>query len=266
MGVAPNDMIRLKNITKEYEGANGGEGHLVLSRLNLHVAEGEFVCVLGPSGCGKSTLLNLAAGFIRPTTGTVLFDGHEVTEPGPQRGVVFQDPTLFPWLTVRKNVEFGLCGPGASHSRRKARAKAALQLVGLQGFEDSYPHALSGGMRQRVALARVLVLEPKALLMDEPFSSLDANSRERLQDELLRIWEVHRRTVLFVTHNVEEAAYLADRVVVMAPPPEGILTEVSVAVPRPRDRASGPMKAVLRALRSYLDGMPRCTPTEQGVT
>jgi NitT/TauT family transport system ATP-binding protein len=257
-------MIRLSDITKAYERPDGGEGHVVFRGLDLRVGEGELVCVLGPSGCGKSTLLNLVAGFLRPTGGNVFFDGREVTAPGPQRGVVFQDPTLFPWLTVHGNVAFGLRSLGVPPDRRERRVTGALEMVGLRGFEDAYPHALSGGMRQRAALARVLVLEPKALLMDEPFSALDANSRERLQDELLRIWEAHRRTVLFVTHNVAEAAYLAERVVVMGPPPEGIRAEVRVELPRPRDRASDAMRAVLRVLRSHLDGMPCCIPPEQG--
>lgn len=255
-------MIRLKDLTKEYTNGESG-GHLVLDRMDLHVGEGEFVCVLGPSGCGKSTLLNLVAGFLRPTAGAVLFEGREVAGPGPERGVVFQDPTLFPWLTVRRNVEFGLRSAGAAAGDAAARARGALRLVGLEGFEEAYPHALSGGMRQRVALARVLVLEPKALLMDEPFSALDANSRERLQDELLRIWQGRRRTVLFVTHNVEEAAYLAERVVVMGPPPQGVCAEVRVELDRPRERASDEMRALLRDLRSRLDGMPCCIRPEK---
>ena len=207
-------MIALEQVTKRYAQAKGHTCHTALSGVDLRVNESEFVCVLGPSGCGKSTLLNLVAGFLRPTSGKVLFEGREVVGAGPERGVVFQDPTLFPWLTVRANVAFGLSVGGMDKSERVRRASAALHLVGLDGFAEAYPHALSGGMRQRVALARVLVLEPRALLMDEPFGALDANSRERLQDELLALWQRHRRTVLFVTHNVEEAAYLADRVVV----------------------------------------------------
>lgn len=247
-------MIRLDDITKQYDRADGARPHLVLRHLHLHVAEGEFVCVLGPSGCGKSTLLNLVAGFIRPTAGAVLFDGRPVRRPGPQRGVVFQDPTLFAWLTVRRNVEFGLRSAAVPPAQRRRRTADALRLVGLEGFDALYPHALSGGMRQRVALARVLVLEPKALLMDEPFNALDAAGRERLQDELLRIWQAHRRTVLFVTHNVDEAAYLAERVVILGPPPGGVRAELRVDLPRPRSRAAEPMRRLLQDLRAHLDG------------
>jgi len=252
-------MIRLENIAKCYPAANGGpDGHVVLRDVSLAVAPGELLCVLGPSGCGKSTLLNLVAGFIRPTSGRVLFAGREVAAPGPDRGVVFQDPTLLPWLTVRRNVEFGLRAAGVPAERRRGLAAEAVRLVGLDGFEDAYPHVLSGGMRQRAALARVLVLRPEALLMDEPFGALDANSRERLQDELLGIWQAHRRTVLFVTHHVEEAAYLADRVVLLGPPAAGIRDEMTVELPRPRDRDGDALRRVIRQLRACLDGMPCC--------
>jgi NitT/TauT family transport system ATP-binding protein len=253
-------MIRLENITKRYPAAHGPEEHEALAHVDLTVAPGELVCLLGPSGCGKTTLLNLAAGFVHPTAGRVRFDGRPVDGPGPERGVVFQEATLFPWLTVRGNVEFGLRRLGIPADERSGRAQDALRLVGLAGFEKAYPHALSGGMRQRAALARVLVLEPKALLMDEPFGALDANSRERLQDELLRIWQARRRTVLFVTHSVEEAAYLADRVVLLGPPPRSLRGEVIVELARPRDRAGDGLRRVTRGLRSLLDEMPCCLP------
>jgi NitT/TauT family transport system ATP-binding protein len=257
-------MIRLANVTKRYPAADGrGRGTLALADVTLHSGEQEFVCLLGPSGCGKSTLLNLVAGFTRPTAGRVLFDGREVTGPGPERGVVFQDPTLFPWLTVRENVTFGLAAAGVPRVEQWRRAEACLRLVGLAGRHDAHPHALSGGMRQRVALARVLVLDPKMLLMDEPFGALDANSRERLQDELVRIWQSRRRPVLFVTHNVDEAAYLADRVIVMGPPPgDGEATSGSlraerrVELARPRDRTGAPMAPLVEDLRRTLDAMP----------
>ena len=207
------------------------------------MAAKEFVCLLGPSGCGKTTLLNLVAGFIRPTRGLIFFNGCPVDRPGPDRGVVFQDPTLFPWLTVRQNVEFALLSTSASPAERDRRVREALRIVGLTNGFDSFPHALSGGMRQRAALARVLVLDPEALLMDEPFSALDAGSRETLRDELVRIWSARKRSVLFVTHSVEEAAYLADRVIVMGMPPRSVVTEVPVPLTRPRTRPrsrSGP--------------------------
>jgi len=257
-------MIELKDVTKRYPRADELAEHTALSVVNLRVTEGEFVCVLGPSGCGKSTLLNLVAGFLRPTAGQVLFDGRAVAEPGPERGVVFQEPTLFPWLTVRANVEFGLAAGGMPRSDRRRAASAALHLVGLDGFEQAYPHTLSGGMRQRVALARVLVLEPRALLMDEPFGALDANSRDRLQDELLRLWQQYRRTVLFITHNVEEAAFLADRVVVMGPAPNSICGEVSVDLPRPRERTSAALHRIAGRLRDMLNEMPCCLASPQG--
>lgn len=259
-------MIELRDVTKRYPHANGLAEHTALGNVNLRVAEGEFVCVLGPSGCGKSTLLNLVAGFLRPTAGQVRFDGREVTGPGPERSVVFQAPTLFPWLTVQANVEFGLAVGGMSRSERRETALAALHLVGLDGSAQAYPHTLSGGMCQRVALARVLVLEPRALLMDEPFGALDANSRERLQDELLRLWQRHRRTVLFVTHNVEEAAFLADRVVVMGPAPNSLRGEVSVDLPRPRQRTSTAIHAIAERLRDMLNEMPCCVISPQGKT
>jgi ABC-type nitrate/sulfonate/bicarbonate transport system ATPase subunit len=253
-------MIQLHDVTKRYPQDSRNQEHTAVSEVSLRVSEGEFVCVLGPSGCGKSTLLNLVAGFLRPTVGDVLFDGRAVVGPGPERGVVFQDPTLFPWLTVQTNVEFGLAARGLAPGDRHRAAAAALHLVGLDDFTQAYPHTLSGGMRQRVALARVLVLEPRALLMDEPFGALDANTRERLQDELLRLWQQRRRTVLFVTHNVEEAAYLADRVVVMGPAPRSLRGEVLVELPRPRARTNTALAQVRERLRGMLAEMPCCRP------
>jgi NitT/TauT family transport system ATP-binding protein len=252
-------MIRLENVTKRYRPTSGrGDGTLALADVTLRAGAREFVCVLGPSGCGKTTLLDLAAGFIRPTAGRVLFDGCEVTGPGPERGVVFQDPTLFPWLTVRENVAFGLAAAGLPRTEQRRRADDCLRLVGLAGYDGAHPHELSGGMRQRAALARVLALEPKVLLMDEPFGALDANSRQRLQDELVRLWQAQRRTVLFVTHNVEEAAYLADRVIVMGPPPDSLRDEVPVDLARPRHRDAPALRAVVRDLHRALDALPCC--------
>lgn len=250
-------MIELRDVCLAYESDSQGVRH-VLEGINVRVAASEFVCVLGPSGCGKTSLLNVVAGFTRPSAGHILFNNAPVIAPGPERGVVFQDPTLFPWLTVRQNVAFGLrcsaCPPGDI----EARTTGALLAVGMQSHADAYPHTLSGGMRQRIAIARVLALEPEALLMDEPFSALDANTRERLQDELLRIWSAHRRTVLYVTHSVEEAAYLADRVLIMGPPPNSIRCEASVVLSRPRDRSSSGLRAVMRELRDKLDELPCC--------
>ena len=252
-------MIHLENISFAYYH-NGRPRH-VLEDVSLTVEDSEFVCLLGPSGCGKTTILNLAAGFLQPDSGRVFFDKQEVAGPGPERAVVFQQPTLFPWLTVRQNVEFGLKKRSISSAERRARTDECLDLVNLKGWHNAYPHALSGGMQQRVALARVLALEPRALLMDEPFGSLDANSRERLQDELLRIWETHRRTVLFVTHSVQEAAYLADRVVVLGLHPHNVVGRVVIPNERPRERSGQALLNVQRRLRSVLDGQPCCEPT-----
>lgn len=245
-------MIRFESISISFAQQHG-EPRKVLCGLDFEIGQGEFLCVLGPSGSGKSTLLNLAAGFLTSDSGRVLFDGSPVAGPGPDRGVVFQDPTLFPWLTVAGNVAFGLRSKGLDKREIRARVQQALQLVGLEGVDRHYPHTLSGGMRQRAALARVLVLEPRALLMDEPFSSLDADSRERLQDELLRIWEFHRRTLLFVTHSVEEAVYLADRIVLIGPPPESLRGQVAVPLNRPRQRTEPALRHLAASLRERLN-------------
>ena len=242
-------MITFENVSMRYPPGNGREPMPVLKEVNLSVSQGEFVCVLGPSGCGKTTLLNLTAGFIRPTDGRVLFRNRPVGGPGPQRAVVFQDPTLFPWLTVRQNVEFGLRCREQESDTMLERVESSLARVGLEGWEDARVHELSGGMRQRAALARVLVLDPPALLMDEPFGSLDANTREHLQEELLRIWEADRRTVLFVTHSVEESVILADRIVLLGAPPTGVREIVTPDLPRPRARTSVGARAAVERLR-----------------
>ncbi len=203
--------------------------------FTLDVAGGEFVCLLGPSGCGKSTFLNLVAGFIAPTAGRLLLDGRPVTRPGPDRGVVFQEHALFPWLTVADNIAFGLRMRGAGRAERAAAVRRYTDLVGLTGFERSFPKDLSGGMRQRVAIARALANDPKILLMDEPFAAVDAQMRRLLQDELLRIWRDTGKTVLFVTHSIEEALRLSDRVVVMTARPGTVRAVVPLRAARPRD-------------------------------
>ncbi|MFZ0612988.1 MAG: ABC transporter ATP-binding protein, partial [Desulfobacterales bacterium] len=205
-----------------------------------------------------TTLLNLIAGFIRPSRGRVLFDDAPVTGPGPDRGVVFQDANLFPWLTVRENVAFGLRLNGSKKIGVADMTTNYLSMVGMQRHAANYPHMLSGGMKQRVAIARVLALNPRALLMDEPFSSLDANSRERLQDELLRIWQTDRRTLVYVTHSVEEAAYLADRVIIMGPSPNNIIDDIALPLNRPRNRSSAELHDSTMLLRSALDALPCC--------
>lgn len=255
-------MIELRGVTLNYRTAEG-HARRALADVTLAIPERQFVCVLGPSGCGKTSLLNLVAGFMPPTEGEVFFDGAPVTAPGPDRGVVFQDPTLFPWLTVWSNVAFGLRRAGCERPEIEARTADALALVGLTGHEDAYPHALSGGMRQRASIARVLVMNPRALLMDEPFSALDANARERLQDELIRIWERERRTILYVTHSVEEAVYLGDRVIVMGPAPDNVVCDTTLRMPHPRERTGPALHDAKRELREKLNALPCCITNEQ---
>lgn len=201
---------------------------------SLSAAPGEFIALLGPSGCGKSTLLNAVAGFVFPARGEIRVDGAPVTGPGADRGVVFQQPALFPWKTVLENVEFGLKMRGVRAEERVALAQQFVALVGLRGFERSYPAQLSGGMQQRVAIARVLVNNPRVVLMDEPFAALDAQARVTMQELLLQIWANMQITVLFVTHDVDEALFLADRVLVMTSRPGRVRAELPVPLPRPR--------------------------------
>jgi NitT/TauT family transport system ATP-binding protein len=222
----------IRNVTRRYRGTSG-EVH-ALQNVNLEVSEGEFLMLLGPSGCGKSTLLNIVAGLDRPDEGEVTVDGKAVSGPGPDRSLVFQDGALFPWLTAIQNVEFGLREAGVPAKTRREKATQYLELVGLAKFANHAIHELSGGMRQRVALARALVLEPKVLLMDEPFSALDAMTREDLYGELQTLWQERATTVVFVTHNVREAVTLGDRVVIMAPRPGRILQEFPIEILRPR--------------------------------
>ena len=205
----------------------------VLQSIHLEVREGEFVCILGPSGCGKSTLLNIVAGFLKPTSGEVWIDGERVTGPDPRRIFVFQERGVFPWLTVEGNIGFGLFK--LSREERAQRIEHYIQLVGLKGFEQAYPQELSGGMKQRLEVARALAVNPDMLFLDEPFGSLDSITRLGMRTELLRIWERERRSILFVTHDIEEAVQLADRVVVMTSRPAQIRRIVEIDIPHPRD-------------------------------
>jgi NitT/TauT family transport system ATP-binding protein len=211
-----------------------GERFVALDRVSLDIADNEFVTVVGPSGCGKSTLMNILAGLEAPTSGQALVDGRAVPGPGPDRGVIFQQYALFPWLTVRKNVEFGLKVAGLAKAERRAKAEHFIRLVGLEDFADALPKTLSGGMRQRCAIARAYAVDPSILLMDEPFGALDALSRVKLQEQLLDTWSRERRTVVFITHDVDEAVFLAGRVVVMAARPGRIYDVVDVDLPYPR--------------------------------
>jgi len=225
-------MIEIRGVHKEF--AKGERRVVALDGIDLAVAEREFVAILGPSGCGKSTLLNMVAGFDQPTRGSVQVAGEEIRAPAPSRGVVFQEPALFPWLTVMDNIVFGPKTLGQPAAEYRARAAQIVAQIGLGGFEASYPAELSGGMRQRVGIGRVLIMEPKVLLMDEPFGSLDAQTRTLMQELLLSLWERHQQTVLFVTHDIEEAILLADRVCVMTSRPGRIKKSIDVPMPRPR--------------------------------
>jgi NitT/TauT family transport system ATP-binding protein len=230
-------MIAIDAVSKTFETSQSRR-HLALDAISLRVQDGEFVSILGPSGCGKSTLLYIVGGFIAPSTGAATVNGKPITGPGPDRGPVFQEFALFPWKTVLGNVMYGLRQRGVGKTQARERARALLALVHLAKYEDFYPKELSGGMKQRVALARTLAYQPSILLMDEPFGALDAQTRTRLQNDLLEIWERDRKTVLFVTHSVEEAVFLSDRVVVMTRSPGRIKEVIGVDLPRPRVRAS----------------------------
>ncbi len=236
--------LRFNNVTKEFMAPRTGKHTLAVSGFDLAIEAGEFICVVGPSGCGKSTVMNMVAGLDMPSSGSIELNATLVTEPGAERGVMFQDYALFPWLTVQENIGFGLRngtpGKGMSAQDVDARVREHVELVRLTGSEAKYPHQLSGGMRQRVALARLLANGPDVLLMDEPLGALDAQTRLILQVELLRIWgetapQAERKTAIFITHDIEEAVFLADRVVVMSCHPGRIRSVLNVDLPRPRD-------------------------------
>ncbi|RTQ36629.1 ABC transporter ATP-binding protein [Variovorax sp. NFACC27] len=235
-GAAGRPAVSIRDASKLY-ASSGGELNWAMTGVNLDIGEGEFVCAIGPSGCGKTTLLNTIAGFIQPTTGSVVAGGQPVTGPGADRGVVFQEYALFPWLTARRNIEFGLKMQGLDAPARRARAEELLALTGLSHAAGRYPFELSGGMRQRIAVARALATQPRVLLMDEPFAAIDALTRTSLQRELLRIWQELRLSVFFITHNIEEAVFLAQRVVVMSAHPGRIREIVDIDLPYPRNRA-----------------------------
>jgi NitT/TauT family transport system ATP-binding protein len=232
-------ILQLRTVSKSFQAPRSGRTVDALREISLDVNSGEFLSIVGPSGCGKSTLLSLVAGFLPPSSGEILFDGHQITGPAPERGVMFQDYALFPWRTVIGNIEFGPFARGIGKRARRERASDLAALVGLAGFEDRYPHELSGGMRQRCALARLLANEPKVWLMDEPLAAVDLQTRMILQDELLRMWgdgaeNANRPTVVFVTHGIDEAVLLADRVVVLARRPGRIKAIIDIDLPRPR--------------------------------
>lgn len=228
------DGLVIRDLSKTYFDLYTGQHVAAVEQISLEIRTGEFVAILGPSGCGKTTILNMVAGFIPPTRGEILLNERRIQGPGPDRGVVFQSFALFPWKTVLDNVGFGLKMRGLPKEERDRIALEYIALVGLEGFEHRYPHELSGGMQQRVGVARVLANHPELMLMDEPFASVDAQTRMTLQEELTRIWEAKQPTILFVTHDVEEAVFLANRVVVLTPRPGRIRETVEVALQRPR--------------------------------
>ncbi|MGC4074413.1 MAG: ABC transporter ATP-binding protein [Nibricoccus sp.] len=251
MSIKPPGAIELLGVNIRFgEGATGVEA---IRHLDLSIAPGEFVSVLGPSGCGKSTLVGAIAGLQRVTSGTVLVDGAAVRGPGPERGVVFQSHTLFPWKTAAANVEFGLKMRGVDRAERSGAARGILRYVGLEEFADRLPGELSGGMQQRVNLARVLVNKPRVLLMDEPFAALDAQTRLLMQELLLQLWSEFRMTVVFVTHDIDEAIFLSDRIVVLSQRPAEIREEITVALPRPRSELDLTSQTFMQAKRRCLE-------------
>jgi NitT/TauT family transport system ATP-binding protein len=227
--------IEFRTLTKLFPGSPGEPEVLALDNLSCGIKEGEFLCIIGPSGCGKTTLLHTIAGFTFPTSGEVLYKGRPVTGPGPDRIVIFQDYGLFPWLTVAENIEFGLRAKGLDRTRRQAIVHEYVNLVHLNGFEHRYPQHISGGMKQRVGIARALAPDPEVVLMDEPFGALDSLTRDIMQEEILRIWEQSRKTVVLITHNIDEAIFLGDRVLVMTARPGRIKEIVEIELIRPRD-------------------------------
>jgi NitT/TauT family transport system ATP-binding protein len=244
------ELIRVDYVTKRFDGPAGEI--VALERANLAIEQGEFVCLIGASGCGKSTLLRIVAGFEAASEGQVLMAGSPVGGPGPDRGMVFQDYGLFPWLSVRQNIAFGPAARGLPRAKVTGIVDRFIEVVGLRKFADAFPHQLSGGMKQRVAIARVLANDARVVLMDEPFGALDAMTRERLQDELLELWAKTGLTVIFVTHSIEEAIFLADRVVVMSPGPGRIVSDNRIGLARPRDVSSPEFNELRRVLSAQL--------------
>jgi NitT/TauT family transport system ATP-binding protein len=245
---------------------SGKQKFEALQNVSINVAPGEFICILGPSGCGKSTLLGALAGHLQPTAGTIQVDGEPVTGPHPDRGLVFQQHTLFPWKKVLGNVAFGLKMKGIEREERHRQARELLKLVGLEGFENSYPSQLSGGMQQRVEIARVLINHPRVMLMDEPFGALDAQTRLKMQELLLEVWARIKTTIIFITHDIDEALFLADRILVMSPRPGKIIDEIVLDFARPRTAdlvTSGEFTRLKRHCLALLHPQTTVTPLER---
>jgi ABC-type nitrate/sulfonate/bicarbonate transport system ATPase subunit len=242
--------IQIKELEKIYGSSRNQVS--ALEKINLNIQNQEFICILGPSGCGKTTLLNILAGFEFPTKGFAEIFGKPILGPGPDRTMMFQDYALFPWLTISKNIEYGLKQKNLSKPERKKIVNHFIDLIDLKGFENNYPIQLSGGMRQRVALARAMAVDPAILLMDEPFAALDSFTRERMQDELVRIWQHNKKVIVFITHSIEESIKLADRIIIMSPRPGRIVEELAMDSPRPRDISSDECVRVARRIREIL--------------
>jgi NitT/TauT family transport system ATP-binding protein len=249
--------LTIEHLSKQF--VKNGEGPVeALVDISIEVNDEEFICILGPSGCGKTTLLRIIAGLDHPTSGVVRIDGSVIDRPNRKLGMIFQDYSLYPWRTVNENIAFGLELQGVVEEQRAAIVRNYLALTGLSEFGTSYPYELSGGMRQRIAVVRALAVEPAVLLMDEPFGALDAQTRNKLQHELLDIWGKTKKTILFVTHSVDEAVYLADRIIVLTPRPGRICEIFSIVQPRPRDRTSVEFAKVRRLVLDLIN-QPKCT-------
>ena len=246
-----NIIVECKDVSKTFITPEGE--HPVVRNFDLEAKENEFLVLFGPGQCGKTTIINMIAGFEKATAGSMKFMGKEITKPDPSRGVVFQSTALFPWMTTMGNVEYGLKMAGVPKAERQKRAQKYIDLVGLSGFEKSFPVQLSGGMRQRVGIARAYCNEPKLMLMDEPFGALEAQTRYLMQEELQRIWEAEKRTVIFVTNNIEEALYLADRILVLTNCPATVKKEYKIDLPRPRNLVSPEFLALRKEITSILD-------------
>ena len=246
--------VDIENLERVFTKEGDESGAVTaLDDINLHIEDKEFVCLVGPSGCGKTTLLRIIAGLDFPTSGSVTLDGKPVEGPDPERGMVFQEYSLFPWLRISDNITFGLTMRGASREEKQRAAEEYLDLVNLEEFGRAYPHELSGGMRQRVAIARALANDPEVLLMDEPFGALDAQTRNLMQRELLEIWEKTKKTIIFVTHSVDEAVFLADRIVVLSPRPGRIKDIIDVDLPRIRERTDPEFADLRRHVLSLME-------------
>ncbi len=241
-------LIEFVDVGMTYQRRGGGET-VALERTSLTIASGEFICIVGPSGCGKTTLLHCLDGLQTPTSGRILIDGREINGPGRDRAMVFQSASLMPWRTVSRNVTYGLELHNIPLREALPRAQKMIELVGLTGFEDRHPGELSGGMQQRVNLARALVIDPEVILLDEPFAALDAQTRELMQTELLRVWDETKKTAVFITHQISEAVYLADRVVVMSARPGHVKAIVPVPIARPRPASAGAIRRCMRSNR-----------------